>query len=260
MARLHVSLVAAALVATGLLASAASAVELKYSPVPPDLRILPISRMHVTMDVLVDGRPVRLIAHEGRLYLPVPRLGEEYTIRVNNHGPRRIAAIVSVDGLSVIDGRPASESSPGYLVDAYSHIVIKGWRRDRDTVAAFTFDERHNSYAYRRGYRDNIGVLGLVAFEEQRHTRIRPLDRPQENKALPRGKAGAAVGGTGTGWGRDIDSSVIYVPFVRSANKRTITVFYDTREALRRLGVPVDTVYPKPFPAEPRYAPPPPPR
>ena len=44
---------------------------------------------------------------------------------------------------------------------------IKGWRRDKETVAAFTFEERKNSYAYLRGYRDNIGVIGLIAIEEQ---------------------------------------------------------------------------------------------
>jgi hypothetical protein len=213
--------------------------------------------MNVDLDVVVDGQPVRLISHEGRLYLPVTRMGAEYTIRVNNRGPRRIEAVVSVDGLSVINGRPASDKSIGYLVDANSHIVIKGWRRDKDTVAAFTFENRENSYAYRTGHRNNIGVIGLVAFEEE-DVRVRPLDVPLTFESALKDKRDGGVGGTGTGWGHNVGSSVIEVPFVRSANKRTVTIYYDTTEALKRIGVPVDDCHPKPFPVDTDYCPPPP--
>ncbi len=253
-------LVSAAVVAAGLLllTSAAWGVELNYRPVPPDVIILPPDRMSVTMDVLIDGRPARLIEHEGRLYLPVPRMGEEYEIRVTNHGPRRIVALVSVDGLSVIDGRPGGEWGPGYLVYPYSSIVIKGWRRDRDTVAAFSFEERHNSYAYRRGYRSDIGVIRLLAIEELSFVKKPWLRNTiKDMEATPKGDR-SALGGTGTGWGRDIGSSVVYVPFVRGPYRRTIAIYYDTEDALRRAGVPVDSV--SAIPLEPRYAPPPPPR
>jgi hypothetical protein len=210
--------------------------------------------MHVSLDVLVDGKPARVISYNGKLYLPVPRMGAEYEIRVNNNGSRRIAAIVSVDGLSVIKGEPASEKSPGYLVSSHDGILIKGWRRDTDRVAAFTFEERRNSYAYSRGYRDNIGVIGLIAVEE-----LTPMPRTFEfyrEKTAPR-SPDAALGGTGTGWGRDIDSSVVTVPFVRSANKQTVTIYYDTEDALRRIGVPVDGRLPRPFPADTDFCPPP---
>ena len=69
--------------------------------------------------------------------------------------------------------------------------------------------------------------------------------------------AAADLRGTGTGWGRDIDSRVYQVPFVRSANRRTVTIYYDTAANLRRIGVPVDIGYPTPFPVEPEYCPPP---
>jgi hypothetical protein len=214
--------------------------------------------MRVSLDVLVDGSPVRLISHQGRLYLPVPRLGAEYEVRVNNHGPRRITAIVSVDGLSVINGRPASELHPGYVVDPYGHIVIKGWRRDSDTAAAFTFEERERSYAARMGHPENIGVIGLVAFEE-----LSPWPRPflerRDSDAAAK-SARAEAGGTGTGWGRDIDSRVYKVPFVRSTNRRDVTIYYDTADALRRAGVPVDGREPRPFPSDGEYCPPPLPR
>jgi hypothetical protein len=269
MKSIRVPVVAAALLAGGLLAAAAWGSELSpgyATPPPTERRIMPRDEMRVDLDVLVDGSPVRVIPYQGRLYLPVPRTGAEYAIRVNNRGPRRIEAVVSVDGLSVINGKPASERSVGYLVNANGSVVIKGWRRDKDTVAAFGFEDRENSYAARTGHRENIGVIGLVAFEEQQEIRAYPLEEPLATfgRAADKGD-GKGVGGTGTGWGRDVGSSVIEVPFTRSANKRTVTIYYDTAEALRRISVPVDRIpedggYPKPFPVDQDYCPPPPPK
>jgi hypothetical protein len=255
-----------ALAASGLLAGAllalpgpapsrqsAAAAELTYSAVVPRL---PARGMSVGLDVLVDGRQLRTVAHEGKVYLPVPCWGTEYVIRVRNNGPRRVEAVVSVDGLSVISGRPASEEQRGYLVDPYSEILIKGWRRSRDTVAAFTFEDRDQSYASRMGHPENVGVIGLVAFEEE-IVALRPELKAEADAPAVR-RADGAVGGTGTGYGRDVDSPVQYVPFVRGANRQTVTLYYDTADALRKAGVPVPTPYPRPFPRDPEFAPPPP--
>jgi hypothetical protein len=249
-------LLACGLLLTGLLSFSVRASELQYSP--RDELILPRpGLMRVSLDVLVDGVPVRTITHGWRTYLPVPRLGAEYAIRVHNHGPRRITAIVSVDGLSVINGQPASEEHPGYIVDPYSSIVIKGWRRDRETVAAFSFEERDKSYASRMGHPENVGVIGLIAIEEWGRE-PRPLLERKPDAADEAKRASGLLGGTGTGYGRDIESRVYTVPFVRSGNKQTVTIYYDTIEALRRAGIPVDPYYPVPFPGDPKYAPPPP--
>jgi hypothetical protein len=233
-----------------LMAAGVAGSELSYRPILPRW-----DSMRISMEVLVDGQPARTIQHDGKTYLPVARLGTEYQIRVWNYGPRRIAAIVSVDGLSVINGKPASESQPGYLVEPNSSILIKGWRRNLDTVAAFSFEEREKSYATQVGRPENLGVIGLIAVEEE-------TPRPRlaiEEKAAPAGlRSHADVGGTGTGYGRDIDSHVVHVPFVRSANKRFVTLYYDTEEALRRAGVLVDRPTPVPFPGDTEFVPPPP--
>jgi hypothetical protein len=228
-------------------------VELEYSR-PPVIR--PYETPRVELEVLVAGRVQPTIPYAGRIYLPVDRLETEYEIRVCNRGPRRIAAIVSVDGLSVINGQPASESHPGYLVAPHSSIVIKGWRRNRDTVAAFRFVDRENSYARLVGRPENIGVIGLIAVEEQERF-PRPLLEEKDRAAPAAKRAWSAVGGTGTGYGRDVESPVIEVPFVRSGHKRTITIHYDTADALRKAGVPIDRS-PVPFPADEGFVPPPP--
>lgn len=210
--------------------------------------------MHVGLDVLVNGKPLRTVQHQGKTYLPVPKVEAEYELRVWNHGPHRIVAIVSVDGLSVMNGQPASAAHPGYIVAPFSQLVIKGWRRSLDTVAAFAFVDRDKSYASRTGRPENIGVIGLIAIEEQVWT-PRPMLEKQDS---PKASLRAQVGKIGTDYGRDIDSRVHYVPFNRSNNRQTITIYYDTVAALRAAGVPVDSPMPVPFPADSEFAPPPP--
>jgi hypothetical protein len=114
------------------------------------------------------------------------------------------------------------------------------------------------------GYPANVGVIGVVAFEELAVLPPRPpVERPDAlSRLAEHGKGGlyksGAVGGTGTGFGKDVASGIYYVPFVRGPNKRAVTIYYDTPEALRRLGVPVDVGYPVPFPGDPGFCPPPP--
>jgi len=254
MARAFWILVTGILGITGfLLVAGTGASELSWRPVAPPWR----DDMRVGLEIMAEGRPLNTISYAGRTYLPVPQLGTEYEIRVSNSGPRRIVAMVAVDGLSVLNGKPASESQPGYIVAAHSSILIKGWRRNLDTVAAFSFEERDKSYAALMGRPDNVGVIGLIAVEE---LEIRPRLGLEWKDSAPEAarKAYGELGSTGTGYGRDLDSQVRYVPFARSGNRRSITLYYDTVEALRRAGVPVDRPFPVPFPADPEFAPPPP--
>jgi hypothetical protein len=221
---------------------------------PFPIRPRPVA-MHVALEVLVDRRPLPSILHAGKTYLPVSRLGTEYEIRIWNHGPSHVVAVVSVDGLSVINGRPASENGPGYLIDPRSSIVIKGWRRNLETVAAFRFVEREKTYAAQTGRPENVGVIGLVAFEKNGG-----VSPPLEKRVagLPgAGQACGEVGSIGTEYGRDLDSQVTYVPFVRGSNPRAITVYYDTVDALRVAGVPVGPPSLVPVHADFEFAPPP---
>jgi hypothetical protein len=230
--------------------------EAENSPERKDLILPPDGSMNVTMDELVDGRPLSTIKHAGKTYLPVRHMGEEYQIRVWNHGPRRVGALVSVDGLSVITGRPASVDDPGYIIAPYSHILIKGWRRSLDNVAAFRFVGRDKSYASLMGKPENIGVIGLVAYEEQI---IYPMPQLEQKESAPAAKGyRTLVGSIGTEYGHEIDSRAYYVPFVRSDQQTKIIVYYDTVEALRAAGVPVDAPLPNPFPGDLPFAPPPP--
>lgn len=99
--------------------------------------------------------------------LVVGEHGARYAIEIQNHSDLRFEAVVTVDGLDVIDGRPGSFSKRGYLVQPFSTVTIDGYRRSLDEVAAFRFGSAKNSYSAQKGDDRNVGVIGVALFEEQ---------------------------------------------------------------------------------------------
>ena len=94
--------------------------------------------------------------------------GHRYTIVLKNHSPGRIEAVVSVDGLDVIDGKDAAFTKRGYLLDPFGELEIDGFRTSHQEVAAFRFGSVESSYANRKhGNTRNVGVIGVALFHER---------------------------------------------------------------------------------------------
>ena len=76
--------------------------------------------------------------------------------------------VASVDGLDVMDGKTASFSKRGYLIDPGATLEIDGFRTSTDSVAAFKFSSVANSYAnLRHGDTRNVGVIGIAVFTQK---------------------------------------------------------------------------------------------
>lgn len=93
--------------------------------------------------------------------------GQRYTILIENSTAARFEAVVSVDGLDVINGHPAGMGSRGYILQAYGRIEIEGFRQSTDTVASFRFGSVGDSYAAQTGDARNVGVIGVALFAER---------------------------------------------------------------------------------------------
>ena len=173
--------------------------------------------------ILIKGRPVAEYAHtDGYTYVE-GRGGSEYELELVNHSYERILMIPSVDGLSVLNGKP--DWSDGYVVNASSSIRVPGWRRDNTKVAAFEFADARDSYTSRVGNgTSNVGVIGLMVHREKINWNLHPYVlrsaslnafdplsslgqnslsvRSMTNTSDSAAKASAAPE-LGTGWGED---------------------------------------------------------
>jgi hypothetical protein len=112
------------------------------------------------------GQPLPGFTAGGRT-LVVGDDGERYRIVVRNATDARFEIVASVDGLDVIDGRPADPARRGYLVDPHGVLSIDGFRTSDDAVAAFRFGRVADSYAAQTGGDRNVGVIGLAIFAER---------------------------------------------------------------------------------------------
>jgi hypothetical protein len=98
----------------------------------------------------------------------VGEAGRRYSIVIRNRTQNRLECVVSVDGLDVLDGKAASFSKRGYLVDPQGELEIDGFRQSMDTVAAFRFGSVRGSYAgQKHGDTRNVGVIGVAVFHER---------------------------------------------------------------------------------------------
>lgn len=91
-----------------------------------------------------------------------------YTIVVRNRSRSALEIVASVDGLDVMDGKAASFSKRGYIVNPGTSLEIEGFRTSENSVAAFKFSSVSNSYAnIRNGDTRNVGVIGIAVFTQK---------------------------------------------------------------------------------------------
>lgn len=118
--------------------------------------------------VLVNHGPIKKFRDDhGKAWVEA-REGTEFTLKVQNSNWKRILAVVSVDGLNVINGkREDVQTARGYVISGNGSITIPGWRISREQVKQFIFTPKGVSYAEKVGADpDNIGVIAVAIFEE----------------------------------------------------------------------------------------------
>lgn len=147
----------------------------RYEVTEPLFRVLRPGR---GTSSLWGGVIVRVV-DEGGSSLPAYRIddrvllvgeaGQRYSIEIENRTNQRFEVVTSVDGLDVIDGRPASFAKRGYLAAPYATLRIDGYRRSMTQIAAFRFGSVRDSYANQTAeFGDrHVGVIGVALFSER---------------------------------------------------------------------------------------------
>jgi hypothetical protein len=230
--------------------------------------------------VLIKGRPATEFFHEGQNFME-GRGGSEFEIEVRNVTAKRLMAVVSVDGLSVISGQVAGLESPGYILNPFQTIVIPGWKLDDNRAAKFEFGSRASSYVQSvQGEATNCGVIGVMVWGEKP-----PVNHVQTcvmRSAIPKGMSGSLGGGMfaasasaasmdmsmestpvaaaasvnnlGTGFGAATTFNTSSVTFEKDAVVDTLVMYYDDARGLKARGIVIErpvqryTTTPNPFP------------
>jgi hypothetical protein len=120
------------------------------------------------VNILVNGSRCKQYSHEGKIFIE-SKEGSEYTIEVKNNTWQRVLTVCSVDGLDILNGKPAKETNSGYVISGYSNGKFDGFRLSDNKVAKFVFDYKNASYAASKkdGSEKNVGVIGVRIFNEK---------------------------------------------------------------------------------------------
>jgi len=120
------------------------------------------------LDVLVDGAGRPEYHARGTVYVEAIR-GRDYSLRISNPTPHRIAVALSVDGLNTIDARHTdARSAAKWVLGPYESAVISGWQVNDSTARRFFFTGEKRSYGAALGQTANLGVIEAVFFRELR--------------------------------------------------------------------------------------------
>lgn len=102
----------------------------------------------------------------GQSYFLSGREGQSYQLKYENNTAKTFEIVASVDGVDVINGREASRSNSGYVLNPHESLKIEGFRKSNSAVASFTFSKPEDSYAANsdHGSIHNAGVIGTVIY------------------------------------------------------------------------------------------------
>lgn len=216
------------------------------------------------LSILVGGKPIHEYEHQGNTFVE-GRKSSEFELEFKNNSQKRVLVIPSVDGLSTLDGKPATPESKGYIVQAWGTLRIPGWTIDGQSVAKFLFQDKERSYVSQSGNGSsaNAGVIGVIVYEEEAPVQIAvPADfsTPKTPWNVPPFPPATLVGSSiarattltsntvtpepdkfsmGTGWGERQEFKVNQVKFNRGPLVAQMVIFYDSRRNLEKRGIQV---------------------
>jgi hypothetical protein len=139
--------------------------------------------------VVVDGQSRTEYTHAGTTYVEAVR-GREYSLRISNPYPYRVAVALAVDGLNTIDARHTDGwNAAKWVLEPYESTEIDGWQVNDATARRFYFTGERHSYGAALGATDNLGVIEAVFYREHQ----RPITRYSREDANEQGSAAGAL-------------------------------------------------------------------
>jgi hypothetical protein len=194
------------------------------------------------MTVLVDDQPRTEYSARGTVYVEAIR-GAEYSIRLTNPTPYRVAVALSVDGLNSIDAKHTDASHAAkWVLAPYESTVISGWQVNEQTARRFFFIGERDSYGAALGQTENLGIIEAVFYRERRpKLSVQPRDERSRKDAAQAPSASATAPSddyAATGMGGRTTHEVEMVDIdLESTPAARVAIRYEFHPQLVRLGV-----------------------
>jgi len=207
-----------------------------------------------------NGSPAQVYSFENKMFIE-GREGNEYSIKLYNQYPYKVCAVVSVDGLSIFDGKPAGAKSQGMILEAFDSVTIPGWKLNNQESAKFVFSKLTKSYAAQTNNNvNNVGVIGVAVYREKvQYSYNFNIDNYwpiQHGLGEPKYLIGASLNAVnsiprnavtttqtlssdvGTGFGRRTEFKTQEAIFDREiVPMETIVIYYDSKRNLEKIGI-----------------------
>lgn len=122
----------------------------------------------IGLTVLHDGHEPWTIYLDGSRAQLQGKKGERYVLQYRNYSKVNIYEVVTtVDGLDVLNGQAGSINNSGYVLRPGEVLLVEGFRKSREEVAAFRFSGVDDGYAANsdQGSATNVGVIGTAVFD-----------------------------------------------------------------------------------------------
>jgi hypothetical protein len=142
--------------------------------------------MSFQVDVISDSEGIKYeTVRDGKPFVAA-KPGENYSVRLYNPLPVRVAVNLTVDGLNSLTGKPSGISDGAkWLIEPFRFIEIRGWQVNANETRRFFFTDKPTSYAQWRGehlgkdLEANCGVIGAAFFWSQKDLNHYYDDHPQ---------------------------------------------------------------------------------
>ena len=146
-----------------------------------------IANGRVGVSILNDANGKWPLTQNGSHISLKGKKGARYQLHYRNYSGKTYEIVATVDGLDVINGSAGSLSNSGYVLKPNGTLVIEGFRKNNDEVAAFRFSAIDDAYAANTsaGSVKNTGVIGTAVFELNA-PQVSPPRRPDNHpQAFP---------------------------------------------------------------------------
>lgn len=200
------------------------------------------------LSVVVDGQSRSEYNHRGATYIEAIR-GREYSLRISNPTPYRVAVALAVDGLNTIDGKHTDGwNASKWVLEPYESTEIDGWQVSDRTARRFFFTGERHSYGAAIGETENLGVIEAIFYRERQlpisldrrgvagETAPNAAAAPRSESAQQKAPADDEYAATGMGGRTRHDVEHVDID-LESRPIATIRIRYEFRPELVKLGV-----------------------